>query len=305
MASSTTKERQSNLEEYLDDFLENKRSYPRIHCCGSSKSLYCTECQRLLIPKSEWPPSLLDGHLQLPFDLDIILNDRKKSATGFHAVVLLKEDGRFDSGLLNLGTTTEATAVALAAGADKDSSVVVEGEQQHEHCIETAHHHRRQDSNDDASCDRNNHNCNNLNELEDEVVEPKIQSNGSKIKNYSSTTTNTNTDITSSRLRKKVRLFNIGIESDDAGRSKQQEYKDDPSPQSLPSYSAEEEDTVEERRSHPQQQQGTFLLFPSEDSIPLSTVASEVTRLIVLDCKWTNSVSHQRLPELAHVQKVR
>lgn len=33
----------------------------------------------------------------------------------------------------------------------------------------------------------------------------------------------------------------------------------------------------------------TFILFPSKDSIPLSDVAHNVSRLIVMDCKWTRT----------------
>jgi hypothetical protein len=35
--------------------------------------------------------------------------------------------------------------------------------------------------------------------------------------------------------------------------------------------------------------EGTFLLFPSETSMSLSTVAAQVRRLVLVDCKWTKS----------------
>lgn len=51
--------------------------------------MFC-ECGNLLISESKWPQPIQDGKLNLPFDLDLILSDRKRVASGFHAVVLLK-----------------------------------------------------------------------------------------------------------------------------------------------------------------------------------------------------------------------
>mmetsp|Transcript_78 Transcript_78/g.116 ORF Transcript_78/g.116 Transcript_78/m.116 type:complete len:405 (-) Transcript_78:476-1690(-) len=84
-------------------------SFGRIACCNSSQSLYCKECFRLLVPDQSLPipissrkriiseNSKLDDHcsegrpLKLPFNLHIILDDRRGSATGLHAVALLNE----------------------------------------------------------------------------------------------------------------------------------------------------------------------------------------------------------------------
>eukprot|EP00957_Ditylum_brightwellii_P030516 2311353-Ditylum_brightwellii.AAC.1 len=43
----------------------------------------------------------------------------------------------------------------------------------------------------------------------------------------------------------------------------------------------------------------TYLLFPSKDSIPLSSVSTTITKLVVLDCKWTKSSLLQH-PNLQH-----
>lgn len=87
-------------------------SFDRVVCCNSSRSLYCEECCRLLVPDHSLPIPIscsrrrkiieegtkkkLDEHsdgsrpLRLPFNLDIILDDRRGSATGLHAVALLE-----------------------------------------------------------------------------------------------------------------------------------------------------------------------------------------------------------------------
>mmetsp|Transcript_25602 Transcript_25602/g.48808 ORF Transcript_25602/g.48808 Transcript_25602/m.48808 type:complete len:415 (+) Transcript_25602:143-1387(+) len=84
-------------------------SFGRITCCKSSQSLYCKYCLRLLVPDCSLPlpisrrkriicdGSKLDEHcsegrpLKLPFNLHIVLDDRRGSATGLHAVALLNE----------------------------------------------------------------------------------------------------------------------------------------------------------------------------------------------------------------------
>lgn len=87
----------TSLGQYLDSFLVNSSEISRVECCGSSRWLYCTECFRLLLPTTDLPPSLCRGTFQLPFDLDVLLYDRRKSSTGIHALVvdkLRQEDPR-------------------------------------------------------------------------------------------------------------------------------------------------------------------------------------------------------------------
>lgn len=81
---------QDDLGKYLSEILLQKPEYPRKWCCGTSRSLYCSECGKLLIEKELWPKPLQLGQLQLPFDLDVILSDRRRAATGFHAFVLIQ-----------------------------------------------------------------------------------------------------------------------------------------------------------------------------------------------------------------------
>ena len=81
----------SRMNEYLETFLsteslEQQETWGREECCQSSRSLYCSECFRLFIPESYRPEALQTT--RLPFDLHIVLHDKRNSATGVHAVVL-------------------------------------------------------------------------------------------------------------------------------------------------------------------------------------------------------------------------
>jgi len=82
------------VERYLESFTTLKKSqqrqnWPRVHCCGTSRSLYCPECYSLLIPRSDWPSEITP----LPFDLKVVLHDRRSAATGIHLKVLHKNCG--------------------------------------------------------------------------------------------------------------------------------------------------------------------------------------------------------------------
>jgi len=56
----------------------------RTNCdkCGASRSMYCFDCCRLLIPFEQRPDPILSETLRLPFDVDLILDDRRASSTG-------------------------------------------------------------------------------------------------------------------------------------------------------------------------------------------------------------------------------
>jgi hypothetical protein len=80
---------ETRIRSYLDSFrsLEawNRQSqWPRKVCCGTSRSLYCSECYALLIPPEDCPKQIE----ALPFHLDIIVHDRRNVATGLHAKIL-------------------------------------------------------------------------------------------------------------------------------------------------------------------------------------------------------------------------
>lgn len=76
------------LEEYLSSTLP--REWPRVECCGSSRSLYCPGCYRILIPPDHWPGDIQGGTMKFPFHIDIVLGkkERKTCATGVHVVAI-------------------------------------------------------------------------------------------------------------------------------------------------------------------------------------------------------------------------
>jgi hypothetical protein len=71
----------SSLEDTRSTMFPNVDSRQICESCHRSRSIYCPTCLKLLI---EPPPD----QLQLPFHLDIILDDHRECATGVHAKVL-------------------------------------------------------------------------------------------------------------------------------------------------------------------------------------------------------------------------
>lgn len=78
-----------SVQKYLDSFISDSTTFDRVFCCETSSSLYCSKCCNLLVPDDSLPSCLHNNSLNLPFNLDIILDDRRASATGLHAVALL------------------------------------------------------------------------------------------------------------------------------------------------------------------------------------------------------------------------
>lgn len=80
-------------EQLLVEFLETCAAFetapPRVTCpsCRASRSIYCPSCYRVLIEESQWPEGI--RNLRLPFQLDILLDDRKASATGIPVGAIL------------------------------------------------------------------------------------------------------------------------------------------------------------------------------------------------------------------------
>lgn len=221
------------LEKYLNSFLindENRHShsqsrlnFPRIKCCGTSRSLYCTECSKLLIEKECLPSSIQKGALDLPFNLDVILSDRRLSATGFHALVLLRSSQKQQRQNLKYNMHHGADA-GVDINADADNGA---------------------DTDTDADADADS----------SEPLDSEIG-----VEN------------------ERVRLFDT--EKGDT----------------VPPYQPLNANDVDIH--------DTYVLFPSDNSVPLSSVAHQIKRLVVLDCKWTKSGTQQRIPEIAHLPKV-
>ena len=65
---SIMEDAEERLRNYLQSLLvDNKKPlFPRVSCCGTSRSFYCTECSKLLIPVKNWPLSIQNGTFTLP-----------------------------------------------------------------------------------------------------------------------------------------------------------------------------------------------------------------------------------------------
>ena len=72
---------------------ESSSSHRRVICntCRTSRSLYCPECLKILLPRDQWPEAIRNGKVRLPFGhLDIVLDDRRTSATGVQVATILQ-----------------------------------------------------------------------------------------------------------------------------------------------------------------------------------------------------------------------
>ena len=83
-------DRDPEVTAYLDSF--SPKGNERKKCCGASRSLFCSECFNLVVPRSDLPSCIRDGSLKLPFNLHILLDDQRTSATGLHAATLLGKE---------------------------------------------------------------------------------------------------------------------------------------------------------------------------------------------------------------------
>lgn len=82
-------------ESLLQFLLEPVVSGPRTRCptCNASRQFYCCTCLQLLLPDDEQetiPRCIKEGSLSLPFDLDIVLDDRRVVSTGVQTAILLQ-----------------------------------------------------------------------------------------------------------------------------------------------------------------------------------------------------------------------
>lgn len=83
---------EAKLLEYLNQTRPQFECLRRVVCCESSRSVYCPECCRLCVPEEYWPPAILEGRLQFPLNIDLILcdNERKTSSTGVSLAAIAK-----------------------------------------------------------------------------------------------------------------------------------------------------------------------------------------------------------------------
>ncbi|KAG7347133.1 DTW domain containing protein [Nitzschia inconspicua] len=92
------KEVLSEEEKQFTAYLDEVASLPlapsiekRSFCCNTSRSLYCPECYKLLVPTAECPLDIPEGDsIELPFVMDIILGrkERRNSSSGVQMMVI-------------------------------------------------------------------------------------------------------------------------------------------------------------------------------------------------------------------------
>jgi hypothetical protein len=91
MSSET--EAEETLARYLESCAEHLIPGSRTVCdgCNVSQFLYCPSCYEILVPQDSWPESVRNGTYRLPFDVDIILDDKRNSATGVQLATTMKK----------------------------------------------------------------------------------------------------------------------------------------------------------------------------------------------------------------------
>jgi len=252
-----------------------KKTSARVECCGSSQSLYCKFCCRLLVPDDLLPPPIslrkrLEGNcferdlgckfekvdggenkidvndgrererpLRIPFDLHIILDDRRGGSTGLHAVALLDE--RYGN---------HSDGAKLNPQQERISS----------------------DGNGRRGCG--------------ETVPIRTKSWSEEI-----THTMDFSKVANSRDRQLGSIALIDVKGGDI----------------IPDYHSQCTQTHFKPHSSTTRidnNSTTFLLFPCPgESVPINSIADKIQTLVVLDCKWTRS-NLSKSKELSCLQKV-
>lgn len=85
-------EEERRFTAYLEEISSFSSSQSeRSFCCNTSRSFYCPECYKVLVPQNKWPAGYkeIDG-MDLPFQLDIILGrkERRNSSSGIQMMAI-------------------------------------------------------------------------------------------------------------------------------------------------------------------------------------------------------------------------
>ena len=87
----TLGEAESRLVDFLEECAQIKGAEARARCpvCDAPRSFHCSSCFQLVVPKETIPNVISEHLLKLPFEIDIILDDRRASSTGVQVATLL------------------------------------------------------------------------------------------------------------------------------------------------------------------------------------------------------------------------
>ena len=198
---------------------------PRVKCCGSSRSYYCSECCRLLLPSDDdngicLPATIQNSTLHLPFDIDIILDEKERR--------------------------TSASSVQLVSIFNTVNNEATRNMEQ-EHLQQTKQE-RSESGGGSTHCQ----------------IEPQDTIKTNK-----------------SREGTNVRLYDLGRDS-------------------CPTYNSINGSS----RNSETGDAGVYLLFPSDDSVPITAVTEPIKKLVVLDCKWSKTSVVRLNPGIASLPKV-
>ena len=192
----------------------------RVFCCNTSRSLYCPECCKVLVPKECWPHRFIRQQQQVgsffPFQfMDIVLGvkERRTSSTGIQLMCI-------------------SNMIAEAAKQSMKTIIKEPIERRNSESIESKSEAATYAAfNDSSDC------CN-------EGIDDAGGVDG---------------------WWKNIKLFDLNRGD------------------TLPQYSTEDPATGN-------YDEGTYVLFPQEGkSVPISSVANKIKRLVVLDIKWSRS----------------
>mmetsp|Transcript_16953 Transcript_16953/g.39139 ORF Transcript_16953/g.39139 Transcript_16953/m.39139 type:complete len:434 (-) Transcript_16953:220-1521(-) len=207
----------------------------RVYCCKTSRSLYCPECCKVLVPKEFWPRRFIrrqcidEEDQSFPFNsIDIILGvkERRTSSTGIQLMCI-------------------SNMVAEAS-----ESVIKDSTSDHEQDLRHS-----------------------------EIEEKKSQTLSGIAKDQPLDGTN------GGKWWNNIKLYDLN--------------RGDVIPQysttrNTERVSGKKEDALDFSVNKDGDTDGTYVLFPQEGkSVPISTVATRIKRLVVLDIKWTRSYNVQ------------
>lgn len=90
---------ETESERVLSDYLETcaqllPAEIPRRRCpnCDRSTVLYCSSCPQIVVDTNGWPEQVRRKPVRLPFQVDVLLDDRHGSSTGIQAVAILQAE---------------------------------------------------------------------------------------------------------------------------------------------------------------------------------------------------------------------
>ena len=226
-----------NIDFYIND---SELIGRRVNCCKTSRSLYCPECCKVLVPKEFWPRHFIRQQYNDEYD------QRKQVGTSFPFkymdIILGVKERRTSSTGIQMMCISNMIA-------DAGESIMTD----------SSEHQDLRHS---------------------EIEERKSQTSSSGLIH------NERLDDTSGgKWWSNIRLYDLN--------------RGDVIPQysakrNIEKISGEQEDKFDLSANEDDHMDGTYVLFPQEGkSVPISTVASKIKRLVVLDIKWTRSYNVQ------------